>query len=107
MHLDSIEVVMNTDHLPPVPPLKEHRDPITGEPGAHPVATGLGAAAMGTLGMVAAGAIAGPIGIVAAAIGGAVIGGYAGTAVGEVVEIEEAYWHECHMQRWFGKDRAA
>lgn len=41
-----------------------NRDPITGAPGAHPVGTGLGAAAAGA----AAGAVAGPIGAAVGAI---------------------------------------
>lgn len=65
-----------------------NRDPITGAPGAHPVGTGLGAAAAG----MAAGAAAGPLG---AAVG-AVAGGLIGKGIAEAIDptAEEAYWSE-------------
>ena len=63
-------------------------DPITGEPGAHPVGTGVGAA-----GGAAAG---GPVGAVVGGVVGAVVGGLAGKEVGEAINPTEeaAYWRE-------------
>ena len=62
-----------------------NRDPISGEPGSHPVGTGVGAAGAGMFGAVAGAAIAGPIGAVLGAAAGAGLGGMAGHAVGEKV----------------------
>ena len=61
-------------------------DPLTGEAGAHPVATGVGAAALGAAGLVVAAAVAGPVGVAVALAGGSVIGGYVGKAAGEVID---------------------
>jgi uncharacterized protein (TIGR02271 family) len=59
-----------------------NRDPITQEPGAHPVGTATGAAAGGVAG-AAAGSVAGPVGTGVGAAAGAVIGGLGGKAVAE------------------------
>jgi uncharacterized protein (TIGR02271 family) len=61
---------------------QENRDPITGEPGSHPVATGAGAVAGGAAG-AAAGSVAGPVGTGVGAAAGAVLGGVGGKAAGE------------------------
>lgn len=68
-------------------------DPITGEPGSHPVATGVGAAGGAAAG-AAIGAIAGPLGALIGGAIGAVFGGGAGKAAGEAFDptLEEAYW---------------
>src|SRR3954447_11610765 len=55
-----------------------NRDPITGEPGAHPVGAGVGAAVGGAATGAAAGAVAGPVGAVVGAVAGGVVGGLAG-----------------------------
>ena len=60
-------------------------DPITGEPGAHPVGTGLGAAG-GALAGAAIGAVGGPVGMTAGALVGAVAGGLVGKEVAEKVD---------------------
>lgn len=52
-------------------------DPITGEPGSHPIGTGVGAAG-GALTGAAIGAVAGPVGAAA----GAVVGAIAGATIG-------------------------
>ena len=57
-----------------------HPDPITGEPGAHPVGVGVGAIGAGLAG-AAIGAIAGPLGALVGAAIGAVAGGIAGHEV--------------------------
>ena len=75
-----------------------HLDPITGEPGAHPVGTGVGALGAGAAGAAIGGAIGGPVGApVGAVIGtivGAVGGGLAGKGIAESINpSEEAdYW---------------
>ena len=61
-----------------------NRDPITGEPGSHPVGTGVGATG-GALAGAAAGSLAGPAGTVAGMLIGAVVGGMGGKAVAERV----------------------
>lgn len=77
------------------PEKDENRDPITGEPGSHPLGTGVGTAG-GALTGAAIGAVGGPIG----ALVGGVIGGIAGAAAGHAVaeEIdptaENAYWNQ-------------
>jgi uncharacterized protein (TIGR02284 family) len=72
-----------------------NRDPITDEPGAHPIGTGIGAAG-GAVAGAAAGSVAGPIGAAVGGVVGAVVGGLAGKAAGEAVNptAEEAYWRE-------------
>lgn len=72
-------------------------DPITGEPGAHPVGTGVGAASAGAVG-AALGVVGGPVGIVAGAAIGAVAGGLAGKSVAESIDPtnEDGYWQAHH-----------
>lgn len=72
-----------------------NRDPITDEPGAHPIGTGIGAAG-GAVAGAAGGSIAGPIGAAVGGVVGAVVGGLAGKAAGEAVNptAEEAFWRE-------------
>lgn len=71
-------------------------DPITNEPGAHPVGTGVGAAIGGAAAGAAAGVVGGPVGAVIGAAIGAVAGGLGGKAVAESVNptLEEAYWRD-------------
>ncbi len=70
-------------------------DPITGEPGSHPVGTGVGAAGGGATG-AAIGAAGGPVGVVVGAAVGAVVGGLAGRGVAEMIDptAENAYWRD-------------
>jgi uncharacterized protein (TIGR02284 family) len=72
-----------------------NRDPITDEPGAHPIGTGVGAAG-GAVAGAAAGAMTGPAGAAVGGVVGAVVGGLAGKAAGEAVNptAEEAFWSE-------------
>ncbi len=73
-------------------------DPISGEPGSHPVGTGVGAVSAGVAGLAIGAAVGGPIGApVGAAIGGvagAIGGGLAGKGVAEVINptAEDAFW---------------
>ena len=75
-----------------------NRDPITNEPGAHPVGTGLGAAVGGAAAGAATGAFGGPVGAAIGGVIGAVAGGLVGKAAGEAVNptAEEAYWREAY-----------
>ena len=72
-----------------------NRDPITDEPGAHPVGTGIGATG-GAVAGAAAGSIAGPVGAAVGGVVGAVVGGLAGKAASEALNptAEEAFWRE-------------
>jgi hypothetical protein len=76
-------------------------DPITGEPGAHPVGAGLGAAAAGAAVGTAGGLIAGPVGAAVGAVIGGVAGGLAGKGVAESIDptVEDAYWRDNYAQR--------
>lgn len=73
-----------------------NEDPISGEPGSHPVGVGVGTTG-GALAGAAVGALGGPVG---AAVGG-VAGAYGGKAAGEAVNptVEEAYWRENHTSQ--------
>lgn len=72
-----------------------NRDPITEEPGAHPIGTAVGATG-GAVAGAAAGSIAGPVGAAVGGVVGAVVGGLAGKAAGEAVNptAEEAFWRD-------------
>jgi hypothetical protein len=76
-------------------------DPITNEPGAHPVGVGVGAAAGGAAAGAAAGAVAGPVGAAVGAVVGGVAGGFAGKAVAEKIDptTENAYWRDNYATR--------
>ncbi len=83
-------------------------DPITGEKGAHPVGTGLGAAVGGATVGAVTGSLAGPVGTVAGAIVGGVAGGYAGKAISEEIhptfESESEYWRENYASSSYYND---
>jgi uncharacterized protein (TIGR02284 family) len=73
-----------------------NRDPLTNEPGAHPVGTGVGAAMGGAAAGAAAGAFGGPVGAAIGGVAGAVAGGLAGKAAAEAVNPteEDIFWRE-------------
>jgi uncharacterized protein YcfJ len=79
-------------------------DPITGEPGSHPVGTGIGAAGGATAGALV-GSAGGPVGTLIGGAVGAVVGGLAGNAIGETIDptIEEAYWRENYLNQPYYK----
>jgi hypothetical protein len=81
-------------------------DPLTGEPGAHPVGAGVGAAA-GTAAGAAIGAVGGPIGSAIGAIVGGVAGGLVGKGVAESIDptAEEAFWRENHARQDYARGR--
>lgn len=78
-----------------------NEDPLTGELGAHPVATGAGAVLGGLAAGAAAGSVAGPAGTVAGAVLGGLAGGLAGKAVGEQIDptVEDEYWRDEYQNR--------
>ena len=61
----------------------EHRDPITGTPGSHPLGTALGAAPVALAGTIVGAAVGGPVGLVLGAVAGAVAGGAVGHEAAE------------------------
>jgi len=63
-----------------------NRDPITDQPGSHPIETGVGAALAGAATGIAVGAVAGPVATAVGAALGAVAGGYGGKGVGEMID---------------------
>ena len=73
-------------------------DPITGEPGAHPVGAGAGALSAGAAGAAIGGAVGGPIGAPVGAVIGAIVGGVggglAGKGIAEAINPteEDAHW---------------
>ena len=78
-----------------------NRDPISGEPGAHPLGVGLGTVAGGAAAGTALGTAAGPVGTVAGAVIGGVVGGLAGKEVAESINptAEDAYWEKHYSNR--------
>ena len=78
-----------------------NRDPITGQPGSHPIGTGVGAAAGGAATGAAVGSVAGPVGTAVGIVAGAVVGGLAGKGIAEKIDptVEDAYWRENYKTR--------
>lgn len=73
-----------------------NRDPLTGEPGSHPVGTGTGSAGGALAGAAIGGVVGGPVGAVVGGAIGAVAGGEVGHAAAEEVNptLEGKYWRE-------------
>jgi len=87
-----------------------NRDPLSGTPGAHPVGTGVGAAAGGLAAGALAGTMAaGPVGTVVGAAVGAVAGGLAGKGIAEAIDptVEESYWRKTYSSRPYVKGGAS
>jgi hypothetical protein len=83
--------------LPPTG--SRNADPITDEPGAHPIEAGIGAAVAGAASGVAVGAVAGPVAAAVGAAAGAVVGGYAGKGIGELIDpTTEDDWLRDHFE---------
>jgi len=76
-------------------------DPISGESGAHPVGTGIGAAGAGATGAAIGGAVGGPVGAVVGSVIGAVTGGLVGKGVAESIDptVEDAYWRQNYVSQ--------
>jgi phage tail tape-measure protein len=81
-------------------PAELNRDPITRQPGSHPIGTAAGSTAGAATG-AAIGSAAGPAGTIVGGVVGAVAGGLAGHAAAEKVNptAEESYWEENHRSR--------
>lgn len=77
-----------------------NEDPITGEPGSHPVGVGVGTAA-GAASGAALGSIGGPVGTVVGGAVGGIAGGLAGKGAAEAVNPtdEDAYWRDNFTSR--------
>ena len=82
-----------------------NRDPLTNEPGSHPVGTGIGAAGGAAAGATV-GAIGGPMGVAVGAAVGGLVGGLAGKTAAEAVNpsVEDAYWRENYRTRPYVKE---
>lgn len=82
--------------------LKDARneDPITREPGSHPLGVGVGTAAGAAAGG-AIGAVGGPVGAAVGAVVGGIAGAAAGKAGAEAANptVEDAYWRENHARQ--------
>ncbi|RYD82664.1 MAG: DUF2382 domain-containing protein [Verrucomicrobiaceae bacterium] len=80
-------------------------DPITGEPGSHPIGTGAGAAGGGLTGVAIGTAVGGPIGGAVGAVIGALAGAFAGKGIAEAIDptAEDAYWREQHPNQTFAQ----
>lgn len=78
-----------------------NRDPMSGEPGAHPVGVGAGAAGGGIAGAVIGSVVGGPIGAGVGAVVGAVSGGLAGKGAAEAINptAEHEYWRVESVKR--------
>ena len=80
--------------------VNDNADPITGEPGSHPIGTALGGTGGAAAG-AAIGAIGGPLGMLIGGAIGAIVGGVAGSSVGEMLDptVAYEYWQETHTTR--------
>jgi len=94
-----MDVTKDRANTPPAP--GSNPDPITKEPGSHPLGTGAGAAGGAAAGAAVGAAVGGPVGAVVGGAVGAVAGGAAGHAAGEAVNptVEDAYWQENYKGR--------
>jgi len=84
-------------------------DPITGEPGSHPVGTAAGSAGIAAAGALAGAAVGGPIGAIVGGVAGAVVGAGAGHVAGEAVNPtrERNYWKSVYETRpYYRKGRS-
>ncbi len=86
-----------------------NRDPISGEPGAHPLGTGAGAATGAVAGAAVGTVVGGPVGFALGGAVGAVVGGLAGSGAAEGVNptVEDAYWHDHYKKRPYAKSTIA
>lgn len=95
-------------HAPENEKEARNEDPISGAPGAHPVATGVGAVLGGLAGATLGAAAGGPVGAAAGATmaAGAIIGGLGGKYTGEAIDPteEDAFWRNRHAREPFGSD---
>jgi hypothetical protein len=76
-------------------------DPVTGQPGARPLGTGVGAAGAGMIGTAAGVIVGGPVGGAVGAVVGSVAGGLLGKSVAETIDptVEDNYWRQNYRDR--------
>ncbi|MEP6955580.1 MAG: hypothetical protein ABI883_02050 [Chthoniobacterales bacterium] len=86
-----------------------NQDPITGEPGSHPIGTGVGTTGGGLTGAAIGAAVGGPVGAAVGAVVGGIVGAYGGRGVAEAVNptLEEKYWRENHSSRVWADESAS
>lgn len=79
----------------------ENPDPITGEPGSHPVGVAAGGSGGAVAGAAVGAAVGGPVGAAVGGIVGAVAGGIVGKSAAEALNptLEEEYWRENYKTR--------
>ena len=85
----------------------ENPDPITGEPGSHPVGVAAGGSGGAAAGATIGAAVGGPVGAAIGGMVGAVVGGVTGKAAAEALNptLEEEYWRETYRTRpYFRQD---
>lgn len=87
----------------------EHLDPLSGEPGAHPIGTGMGATIGAVVAGAAAGSVVGPVGTVIGMAIGATLGGLTGKGVAESIDptAEDAYWRQAYRGRPYVDENAS
>jgi uncharacterized protein YcfJ len=80
-----------------------NRDPLTGEPGSHPVGTGVGATGGAVTGVAVGGAVGGPVGAAVGGVIGTIAGAAAGNKAAEAINptVEDAYWRENYRTRHY------
>ena len=85
-----------------------NRDPLTGEPGSHPVGTGVGAATGAATGAAIGGVVGGPPGALLGAALGGIAGGLAGHGVAEAVNPteEDTFWSNAYANRNYAQGRS-
>lgn len=83
-------------------------DPITGEPGAHPLGVAGGGTGGAAVGAAIGAAVGGPVGALVGGAVGAVAGGAAGKGAAEMVNPteEEGYWRNEYRTRPYVKEGA-
>lgn len=79
----------------------ENPDPITGEPGSHPIGVATGGSGGAIAGATVGAAVGGPIGAAIGGAVGAVAGGVVGKSAAEALNptVEENYWRENYRNR--------
>lgn len=85
-----------------------HEDPVSREPGCHPVGTGVGAVVGGASVGAAAGTLLGPAGTLLGTVVGAVVGGLAGKSIQEELDptVELVFWKGAyHTRHYFDPNR--
>lgn len=98
-----MDVTKDRINTPPAP--GSNPDPMTNEPGSHPLGTGVGAAGGAVAGAAVGAVVGGPVGAVVGGAIGAVTGAATGHAAGEAVNptVEEGYWRENYKNRPYFK----